>query len=75
VNEQEEREWKERPVQVCITETAAGGNRDSKLQETETSSTGRTRATCQSPATVLHWLRVTLLGTSTPFPAGLMCAG
>lgn len=35
MKEQEEREWKERPVQVCIIETAAGGNRDSKLQETE----------------------------------------
>ena len=34
MNEQEEREWKERPVQVCITETAAGGNRDLKPQET-----------------------------------------
>ena len=41
----------------------------------ETRSTGRTGAACQPPATVLHWLRVTLLRTSTPFPAGLVCAG
>lgn len=49
MNEQEEREWKERPVQVCITETAAGGNRDSKLQETEKQAPLERQVLCANP--------------------------
>lgn len=62
---QEERERKERPLQVCITETccwreqglSSAGN--CEKQNTRPPSTGRTGATCRSPATILHWLRVT----------------